>query len=126
MGKRHLIDSNVIIDFCNGKLSAAGRDLLTKKEPEISIITNIELFATKNISEQEYLLLEQFLAITTIHPLTKDLVKTTIDIRQQYKLKLPDAVIASTAVYFDMLLLTRNIADFNKIKGLQIIDPYSL
>lgn len=126
MGKRCLIDSNVIIDFCNGKLSESGRSYLEGVDPEISIITNIELFATKNISGQERALLEKFVGITVIHPVTVDLVKATIDIRQDYKLKLPDAIIAATAIVFDLVLLTRNISDFVKINGLQLIDPYKL
>lgn len=126
MGKRYLIDSNVIIDFCNGKLPLAGRKFLENIDPEISIITNIELFATKNISRQEHILLEKFVAITTIHPVNTDLVKTTIEIRQAHKLKLPDAIIAATALVFDFVLLSRNLSDFNNIKGLEVIDPHKL
>ena len=126
MGKRYLIDSNVIIDFCNGKLSINGRTFLENIEPEISIITNIELFATKNISEQEYALLNKFVAITTIHPVNADLVKTIIDIRQFYKLKLPDAIIAATALVFNLDLVSRNLSDFERINGLQVIDPHKL
>ncbi len=66
------------------------------------------------------------MAITIIHPVNIDLVKTTIDIRQNYKLKLPDAIIAATAVVYDLVLFSRNTADFKKIEGLQIIDPYIL
>ena len=41
MGKRYLVDSNAIIDFCNGKLPTGGREFLDAIEIEISIITNI-------------------------------------------------------------------------------------
>ena len=126
MGKRYLIDSNVIIDFCNGKLSNAGRVFLANVEPEISIITNIELFATKNISSREYALLEKFVAISTVHPVNADLVKATIEIRQSNKLKLPDAIIAATAIVFDLCLLSRNTSDFKSIERLSLIDPYLL
>jgi predicted nucleic acid-binding protein len=126
MGERYLIDSDVIIDFCNGKLSPGGRSFLEGIEPEISIITNIELFATKNISQQEYQLLERFVGITIIHPVNTDLVNATIGIRQACKLKLPDAIIAATALVFDLVLLSRNISDFKKVEGLQVVDPYEL
>ena len=126
MGIRYLLDSNVIIDFCNGKLPANGKELLKNIAPEISIITNIELFATKNISQQEYALLEKFVAITVVHPVAGDLINTTIDIRQNYRLKLPDAIIAATAVVSNLTLLTRNIADFAKINGLTVVDPHNV
>ena len=95
-------------------------------DPEISIITNIELFATKNISEQEHRLLERFVALSIVHPLNTDLVKATIDIRRISKIKLPDAVIAATAITYDLVLLSRNIADFKNIIELNIFDPHTL
>jgi len=126
MGRRCLIDSNVIIDFCAGRLPEPARKLLVGLEPEISIITQIELFATNNIPALEYSLLQEFTAITAIHPLTVDLVETTISIRKDYRLKLPDAIIAATAVVANLPLLTRNVSDFRKVITLEVIDPYSL
>lgn len=126
MGKRYLIDTNVIIDFCGGKLTSGARLLLADVIPELSIITNMELFASKNIPQSEYSLLEQFVSIAIVHPVGTDLVKNTVAIRQQYRLKLPDAIIAATAIQYRLVLLTRNVADFTKVKELQIINPYDL
>lgn len=83
--------------------------------PEISIVTNIELFATKNISQEEYELLERFVAFSIVHNVDKDLINTTIEIRQTYKIKLPDAIIAATALVYDMTLISRNSKDFGGI-----------
>jgi predicted nucleic acid-binding protein len=124
MGKGYLIDTNVVIDFCNGKLPLEGRNFLAKVEPEISIITNIELLASKNISNQEYSLLEKFIPISNIYPVGIDLVATSIDIRQNYKLKLADAIIAATAYVHNLTLVTRNIKDFNNIKEIKLINPW--
>jgi predicted nucleic acid-binding protein len=126
MGKRYLIDSNVIIDFCNGKLPETSKQFLIQIDPEISIITNIELFATKNIPEKEYTLIERFIDLTTIHPVSTDLVKMTIDIRRSTSIKLPDAIIAATAIVHQLPLISRNKADFRKVEDLQIIDPYNM
>jgi predicted nucleic acid-binding protein len=126
MGKRYLADSNTIIDFCNGKLPDTGKELLMTIDPEMSIVTNIELFATKDISEQEHLLLQKFVAISIVHPVTTDLIHHTVDIRQNYKLKLPDAIIAATALTYGLTLISRNTKDFKNIKGLQFIDPHAL
>ena len=125
MGKRYLVDSNTIIDFCNGKLPDTGKGLLSGIDPEMSIVTNIELFATKDISEQEYFLLEKFVAISVVHPVAIDLIKNTIEIRQNYKIKLPDAIIAATALTYGLILISRNIKDFKKIDRLKVIDPYT-
>jgi predicted nucleic acid-binding protein len=124
MGARYLIDTNVLIDFCNGSLSEGGRAFLEGIAPEISIVTNIELFAARNISAAEFTMLKGIVNIALIHPVTTDLVATTIAIRQDYRLKLPDAMIAATAVVLDLTLVTRNVSDFSKVKGLQITNPH--
>ena len=71
MDERYLIDSNVVIDFFNGKLPDSGRNLLLLINPRISIITNIELFATQNISEPEFNLLKRFVDFFTVHSVDK-------------------------------------------------------
>ena len=126
MGKRYLIDSNSIIDFCNGKLPENGRNFMMRLNPEISIITNIELFATKNISQEEYGLLEKFVAFSVSHDVNKELIDITIKIRQYYKIKLPDAIIAATAIIHNLTLISRNSKDFNGIEGLEFINPCDL
>ena len=126
MGKRYLIDSNAIIDFCNGKLPTNGRNFMMGVSPEISIITNIELFATKNISQEEYELLEKFVAFSVKHDVNKDLIDTTIMIRYTYKIKLPDAIIAATALFYNLTLISRNSKDFDGIDGLEFINPHTI
>lgn len=125
-GNKYLIDSNSIIDFCNGKLQTEGREFLLTIKPEISIVTNIELFANKGISEKEYLLLKKFVAFSVVHPVNTSLIEDTINIRQNYKIKLPDAIIAATAIVHRLTLISRNFKDFKKIEGLNVIDPHNL
>ena len=49
-----------------------------------------------------------------------------IEIRKQHQLKLPDAIIAATALVFDLILLTRNIDDFKRISTLKIANPWEM
>ena len=44
-------------------------------------------------------------------------------IRRETKLPLADAVIASSSIITQSSLLTRNIRDFRKVKGLTIVSP---
>lgn len=126
MGVRYLVDSNCIIDFCNGKLTDTGKNFLIGIKPEISIVTNIELFATKNIEESEYLLLKKFVSISTVHPITANLIENTIYIRKNNKIKLPNALIAATALTYNFVLISRNTSDFKNVSGLNTINPHSL
>ena len=91
MGQEYLIDSNAIIDFFNGSLPVAGRKFLSEIKPVISVITRIEIFGSKHITSQEYKKLKQFIEIATIYPVDEAVALVTVDLRAQYKIKLPDA-----------------------------------
>lgn len=55
--------------------------------------------------------------------LTKDVEKQTIFIRKSNKIKLPDAIIAATAMVYDLILVTHNWDDFKNIQGLKVLNP---
>ena len=90
------------------------------------MITKIELlvFTAPNKDEQDITTL--FIQEADILNLDEEIVAHTIAIRKQYKTKLPDAIIAATAIVHNLTLLTRNTADFAKIPNLVLIDPYLL
>lgn len=54
------------------------------------------------------------------------IVDKTIEVRSLYKIKLPDAVIAATALQNGLVLVSHNAKDFKYIQGLEVIDPYDM
>jgi len=54
------------------------------------------------------------------------LLDKTILIRQKQKIKLPDAVIASTALINGLILVSHNIKDFKNIPDLETMNPYDI
>jgi predicted nucleic acid-binding protein len=50
----------------------------------------------------------------------------TADIRKAHRIKLPDAIIAATAIVYDLTLLSRNLSDFGGIADLKIINPWDM
>jgi predicted nucleic acid-binding protein len=123
----YLLDTNTVIDFCNSKLPESARISLSAIAPSISFISQIELFSSSNISISEKQTLEDFIRICTVYNhITDALVRKTIGIRQQHKTKLPDALIAATALLYDLTLITRNITDFKSITGLSLMDSYQI
>ena len=56
----------------------------------------------------------------------EEVVLKVISIRQTRKMKLPDAIIAATALIHDCMLITRNISDFSGLPGLVFLDPLDL
>lgn len=120
----YLLDTNTVIYFCNSKLPEGSKFLLTGIMPAISVITNIELFSKSILPEKERNTLEAFVSISKVYDdINPNIVAKAINIRQQYKTKLPDAIIAATALVHNLTLITHNISDFNKIEGLRLIDP---
>ncbi len=125
MGQRYLLDTNTIIDFAAGRLPLASHLKLAEiidSNASISVINKIELLSFSNVPKE----ILAFTEIADILPLSDEVITETISIRKEYKLKLPDAIIAATAVVFDLVILTRNISDFKKVVKLNIVDPHSL
>jgi predicted nucleic acid-binding protein len=124
----YLIDTNAVIDYLEKRLPAIGMDfmdIVTGAVPAISIITKIELFGFKAPAEH-HRLLTRFINGVFVLELTNDIVEKCIDIRKQHKIDLPDVIIAATALARNSVLISRNVSDFKKIQGLQVIDPHRL
>ena len=75
--------------------------------------------------EQEKMM-NNFVNYSTVYGCEESIIMKTIEIRKQYKLKLPDAFIAATALVNNLTLLTRNLKDFKNIASLAVIDPHTL
>jgi predicted nucleic acid-binding protein len=123
----YLLDTNTVIYFCNSKLPEGAKNLLSEINPAISVITSIELFASSKIQEKERAALEAFVVMALVYDhIDIAIVAKAITIRQLYKTKLPDAIIAATAPAYNLILATHNIPDFENIEGPHVIDPFNI
>jgi len=125
----YLLDNNVVINYLDASLPITGMQFLNKiidEEPIISIITKIETLGFNFKSWEEKNTMEFFIDNSHIININDYIVKTTITIRQNYRVKLPDAIIAATAIVYSLTLISRNSKDFKDIKGLNFIDPHNL
>jgi predicted nucleic acid-binding protein len=126
---RYLLDSNTIIDYLGGLLSETATEkmgVIVDDEPMTSVISQMETlgFNFKSISDQNTM--ETFIDGCTILEIDSMIVFQTIIIRKMKKIDLPDAIIAATALVYDLTLITRNSNDFAKIPNLRVINPYDL
>ena len=122
----YLLDTNIVVHYLNNTLTAEAIDLLNEIIDDqcfISIIVEMEClgynFKTKN--EQE--IMSVFIENITKLNINKDIVKKTIAIRKSRKIDLPDAIIAATAIDYDLILITQNTKDFKSISDLKMINP---
>ncbi|MCC8408942.1 type II toxin-antitoxin system VapC family toxin [Mucilaginibacter sp. UR6-1] len=123
--KIYLVDSNVLIDYIGGLLPKESENFITdilENGFNISIITKIEVLGHPSSTDT----LNSFIDQSNIWGLTEKVTAQTIYLRKRYKIKLPDAIIASTAIVNDAILVTRNIKDFEIIKEVLTVDPYNI
>jgi len=92
----------------------------------VSAITEIELYCWKTSDEKDMDVLHNFINDALVIELERPIKLKTADIRKQHKIKLPDAIIAATAIVYDLTLITHNISDFKNILDLQVIDLHRL
>lgn len=125
MGKRYLIDSNSMLDYIGLRLPDEGQDFLKEvadTEFNTSVICRIEVLGHESANEE----LRDFLDLAETLPLSEAVANRAIDIRKIKKIKLPDAIIAATALVHDFILITRNTSDFKNIEGLKYLNPHEI
>ena len=99
--------------------------LLYSIDLTVSAITKIEVLGWINASKKQLQPLYDFMEIAHILPINDAVIEKTITIRQAKKIALGDAIIAATALVYDLVIISRNVSDFKNIEGLQVIDPYN-
>jgi predicted nucleic acid-binding protein len=129
MGKKYLIDTNILISYLDAKFSVKGMQFLNEiidTLPQLSIISKMEALGYGSINAEAHQLLSDFINGALIFQLDNDITDQTIALRKTNRIKLPDAIIAATAIVNDFILLTNDKKDFKNIPGLNIINPWDL
>src|SRR5690554_6450859 len=107
MGKGYLIDSNAVIEFLSGTLPVHASDWIQEICDQnchyLSVINKIEIPGF-NGSPPEMKIFNEFIQSAKVLHLTDAVVGRTIEIRKIYKIKLPDAIIAATAIVYQLTL----------------------
>jgi predicted nucleic acid-binding protein len=121
-GDSFLLDTNIIIYSIKGEPII---DDFVKDEDDlyISSITYIEALGFPFNNRDEENKITKFCNMIERLYLTEEVEKQTILIRKSNKIKLPDAIIAATAMVHNLTLVTHDIDDFKSIRGLKIMNP---
>ena len=121
-GKTFILDTNIIIYLSQEKLKMT--DFASKGERLcISIISYMESLGHPFKNKEEEIIVKSLCDACEVFNLTKQITDKTIEIRKQFKIKLPDAIIAACALVNKAILVTANVKDFKMINGISIINP---
>ena len=110
-----LVDTDVFIDHLRGaaELKPGNHRL------HYSVITRAELFAGSTASALTTQLLAPFREVAV----DRAIAERAGRVAREFRLRLPDALIAATALERELQLSTRNAMDFEKVRGLRVRAP---
>lgn len=88
-----LIDTNIFISLMNEELD----EPIPEGVIGYSIITAIELLSFNRLNQEEETIIQNSLKTLEQIILTANIAEKTIQLRRQYRLKVPDAIVCATA-----------------------------
>ena len=113
----YLLDTNVILlHFKNGFFRKVKLDDVFA----VSVITEAELLRLPGLGADEIKAVDSFLEICTVLPITSEIARRAADLGRNTKIKLPELLMAATALEHDLILVTKNTKDFRRIPMLKV------
>jgi predicted nucleic acid-binding protein len=118
-GIKYLLDTNVVIGLLKGHVPAialAEQSALSLNQAAVSQITRMELLGYPKLTDEEDRGIRIFLAACQVRLLDERIETEAIRLRRSGVFKLPDAIVAATAITGGLRLLT---LDQGMVQGLQ-------
>lgn len=118
-GIEFLLDTNMVIGLLKGHAAAitlAEQSGFTLDKSAVSQITRMELLGYPQLTDEEDRTIREFLATCQIRMLDEQVEARAIQLRRSGAFKLPDAIVAATAITGSLRLLT---LDQGMLRGLQ-------
>ena len=123
---KYLLDTNIIIDYLRQyqpTIDNVNKRLDTDEDLSISIITIAEVYSGQSTFNVEAVQdIRDIIKYIRKMPITELIAKTAGAIKRDYQTDLVDAIIAATAIVYDMTLITRNLKHFTNIPNLDLLD----
>ena len=119
---KYLLDTNVLIYYLNGDSIAI--DFVDKNLhiSAISSITYLEILVF-SYDEDEDQQVRDFLELFKIYDVEREVLDIAIKTYRKKKVKMADNIIGSTATFYNLTLVTRNVDDFKNME-LDILNIY--
>jgi predicted nucleic acid-binding protein len=117
-GTNLFVDTNILLYLLNGDKVVS--ELLDSKKIFISFISEIELLSFRKLSTQENKIIRQLLSDCTLIDMNEEIKLKTIELKLNYNLKIPDAIIGATSSYLKIPLVTAD-KQFKSVKNIDLI-----
>jgi predicted nucleic acid-binding protein len=117
-GSKLLLDTNIVLYLLSG--NEAIFDILDGQALYVSVITELELLSYPELTTDEANQIKEFLSQITVLDLSQRVKDTTTFFRRNYRVKLPDSIIAATSYSFNIPLITAD-KGFEKIEELELL-----
>jgi predicted nucleic acid-binding protein len=117
-GNKFVLDTNTVLYLLNGDETLA--EFLFGKELFLSIISEMELLSFKKISPKEQKVITAFINELQIVNINDDIKAKTIALKKESNLKLPDSIIAASAIHLGLPFITSD-KQFKTVPKLDLI-----
>jgi predicted nucleic acid-binding protein len=119
------VDTNVLIYILGGH-PAVSHISQYSFSLGVSVISEIELLGRKNIPQHDINVIQSLLNDCEIINFNNTIKDIAISLKQKYSIKTPDAIVAATAKWLNLSLITAD-RDFKRIEDVDIVllDLYS-
>jgi len=116
-GSNYIADTNALIYLLAG--NTCMKPYLNKRLG-LSIISEIEMLSFSGITVSEEKCIQSMLKECSVIPLNEGIKNQTVTLRRRYEIKIPDAIVAATAMECKLPLLTAD-KNFRQIELLDLI-----
>ena len=123
---RYLIDTSAVVKYLHRTFQRNAIQFLNRtfeNEIVISFMTEIELKVWTPPIESDKEVYLEFLTECKIIGIEQKVIDKTAELRRQHGVKIPDAIIAATAICNGFTLVTDNEKDFARINELKQLYP---
>lgn len=114
-GTNIVTDTNILIKLLNEDRNVL--PFIDQKIVHISFITELELYCSKVLNFSEKKIIDTLLENCFIIDINSEIKKHAVLFRKKYSLKLPDAIIAATALYLNFPFIT---SDYDFFKNFRV------
>lgn len=123
---KYLLDSNALIYAARpDAIHLPFRPWTKRPDAAISAISRLEVLGFTRLSAADIRAFAAMFLLLPQLPITGEVLDEAVKIRQQFRIKTPDAIVAATALVHRLTLVTAD-RGFRRVSGLVVIDPLGL